>query len=57
MKRTDLIRLMEKNGWIFLRSGGNHDIYQKNGEIEPIPRHKEINELTAKSIIRRRGLK
>ena len=57
MKRTDLIRLMEKNGWIFLRSGGNHDIYQKNGEIEAIPRHKEINELTAKSIIRRRGLK
>lgn len=26
-------------------------------EVEAIPRHKEINEQTAKAIIRRRGLK
>lgn len=57
MKRKDLVRLLEKNGWRYLRNGGNHDIYIKGNEIEPIPRHKEINELTAKSIIRRRGLK
>ena len=27
MKRRDLIKLLEKNGWTFLRNGGNHDIY------------------------------
>lgn len=57
MKRTDLVRMLERNGWAFLRNGANHDIYQKGNEIEAVPRHKEINELLAKSIIRRRGLK
>ena len=27
MKRKDLVKLFEKNGWYFLRDGGNHDIY------------------------------
>lgn len=57
MKQKDLVKLLKQNGWEFLRNGGNHDVYQKGNEIEVIPRHKEINELLAKSIIRRRGLK
>ena len=27
MKRIDLIRDIEKNGCVFVRSGANHDIY------------------------------
>ncbi|WP_349255148.1 type II toxin-antitoxin system HicA family toxin [Acetivibrio sp.] len=27
MKRNDLIKLLEKNGWYLKRNGGNHDIY------------------------------
>lgn len=57
MKRKDLIRLLEKNGWRLARSGGNHDIYTNGIKSEPIPRHSEINELLAKAIIRRQGLK
>ena len=57
MKRRDLIRLLEKNGWYLLRTGANHDIYTYGKENEPIPRHSELKELLAKSIIRRRGLK
>lgn len=57
MKRRDLIRLLEKNGWYLLRSGANHDIYTNGKDNEPIPRHSEIKELLAKSIIRRRALK
>lgn len=57
MKRRDLIRLMEKNGWYFLREGGNHDIYTNGASREPIPRHKEINEMLAQNIIRKYGLK
>lgn len=57
MKRRDLIKLLESNGWWLLRNGANHDIYT-NGQIsEAIPRHPEIKENLAKSIIRRRGLK
>ncbi|MCH5321788.1 MAG: type II toxin-antitoxin system HicA family toxin [Eubacterium sp.] len=57
MKRRDLIKLFEKNGWSFERHGAGHDIYRKGNEEEPIPRHNEINENLAKAIIKRRDLK
>lgn len=57
MKRRELVNLFVRNGWRLLRNGRNHDIYEKDGEIEPVPRHKEIDELLAKAIIKRRGLK
>ena len=57
MKRKDLIKMLEQNGWSFKRNGGSHDVYSKGTETEIIPRHKEINENLAKAIIRRRGLK
>ena len=57
MKRRDLIKLLEKNGWTFLRNGGNHDIYTNGTDNEPVSRQREIKEAVAKAIIRRRGLK
>ncbi len=56
MKTKDLIKLLEKNGWVFKRHGDNHDIYVKGAERESIVRHKETDEELAKAIIRRRGL-
>lgn len=56
MKRRDLIKLLEKNGWYLLRSGANHDIYTNGQSMEPIPRHGEIKEALAKAIIKRQGL-
>ncbi len=56
MKRRDLIKKLEEKGWWFLKHGGNHDIYTNGTDIEPVPRHKEINERTAQAIIKRRGL-
>lgn len=57
MKRSDLIDLLEKNGWQLKRNGTNHDIYTDGKNMEPIPRHREISENLAKAIIKRRGLK
>ena len=57
MRRRDLIKLFEANGWWLLRNGANHDIYTNGQKSEPIPRHSEIKEQFAKSIIRRQGLK
>ncbi len=57
MKRRDLIKKLESNGWWYLRSGGNHDIYTNGIKSETIPRHTEIKETLAKAIIRRQGLK
>ena len=57
MKRRDLIRKLEQNGWWHMRAGGNHDIYTNGKRIEPIGRHTEIDELLAKKILKRNGIK
>ena len=57
MKRRDLIKLLESNGWYLKRNGGNHDIYTNGVDNEPISRQSEIKEDLAKAIIKRRGLK
>ena len=55
MKRIDLIKKLEKEGCLFIRHGGNHDWYQnpKTKVCQPIPRHREINEILAKHIIKK----
>lgn len=57
MKRKDLIKLFEKNGWKFEREGGNHTVYTNGKDSEVIPRHGEINERLAKALIRKHNLK
>lgn len=57
MKQKDLLRLLEKNGWRKLREGANHIVYTNGKENEVIPRHRELNEMLAKAIIKRRELK
>ena len=57
MKQRDLLKLFNRNGWRLIREGGKHMILTDGKELEAIPLHKEINEQTAKAIIRRRGLK
>lgn len=56
MKRKDLINLLKDNGWYFKRNSGNHDIYTDGKAKMPIPRHNEIDERLAKSIIKKTGL-
>lgn len=57
MKRRDLVKKLEENGWWLLRKGAKHDIYTNGTKNETIPRHREINEMLAKTIIKRQGLK
>lgn len=56
MKQRELIKKLEKAGFIFERHGGNHDVYTRGKEKEEIPRHNEIDERLAKAIIKRRNL-
>lgn len=57
MKRRDLIKKLESAGFVFKEHGGNHDTYKRGNETEQVPRHKEINEITAKMILKKWGLK
>ena len=44
MKRKDLIKRLERNGWFLKRNGGNHDLYTDGNRVGSISRHSEINE-------------
>jgi len=54
VKRNLLLRLIRKQGAIFVRHGSKHDIYinPRTGVIEQVPRHSDIEENLAKNIIR-----
>ena len=55
MKRRELIRKLEEMGCVLVRHGRSHDWYAnpeaKNSQ--PVPRHNEIHDGLAKSIIRK----
>ena len=58
MKRRDLIKKLESAGYRITRDDGDHTIYIKPGSRPvQIPRHREINEFTAKAILKAAGLK
>ena len=54
MKRRDLVVKLEQAGCVLLRHGAHHDIYHnpRTGRSQPVPRHREINELLARKIVK-----
>jgi hypothetical protein len=54
MKRRDLVDRLQSAGCVLLRHGAKHDIYHNptSGRSEPVARHREINELLAKKILK-----
>jgi len=56
VKQRDLLKKLEDAGWWMLREGANHIVYTNGQRCEPIPRHREVNELLAKAILKRAGI-
>lgn len=58
MKRRDLVKKLLAAGYKLERDSGDHTIYAKPGNRSvQVPRHKELNELTAKAILKVAGVK
>ncbi len=58
MKRRDVLKLLEDAGYRVIRDDGDHTNLQKPGSrVIQVPRHREINEITAKHILKDAGLK
>ena len=57
MKRQELLKLFANSGWRILREGANHTILTNGECVEPLPRHKEIQESLAKAIIKKHKLR
>lgn len=55
MKKRDLVKRILEMDCVFIRHGGNHDWYMnpRTRMAQPVPRHKEINEYLAKSILKK----
>ena len=55
MKRRDLLARLREEGCVLIRTVGKHDFYRNviTGASQPVPRHREIKETTARAILRR----
>lgn len=53
MKYKDLVRKLRSMGCILQRQGGKHEWWTNpaTGACQPVPRHREIREFTAKAIL------
>ena len=58
MKRTKLVKFLEKNGCIFVREGGSHTLFRNisNGKISTVPRHPDIKENLCRKICKDLGI-
>lgn len=56
VKRRDLVRYLEENGFRLLREGGNHSIYASEGKTVPVKRHAQFDRITANEICKQAGL-
>ena len=54
MKRSDLVRHLQKHGCELLREGAKHSVFvnPRNRRVSTIPRHREINDFLARKICR-----
>jgi predicted RNA binding protein YcfA (HicA-like mRNA interferase family) len=57
VKRRDLVKYFEANGFYLLREGGKHSIYTNNDKTVPIKRHRVIDRITANELCKQAGLK
>ena len=59
MKSDEFHRLIERNGWTYLRKAGSHVIYKKGSRTYPVPYHgsKEMGIGIVKKISNDMGLK
>jgi mRNA interferase HicA len=56
VKRVDLVKKLKKAGYRLERTG-DHEIYEKEGyRPVQVPNHREINEYTAKAILKAAGI-
>ena len=56
VKRRELIKYFEENGFYLLREGKKHSIYTNGIKIVPVKRHRTIDRITANEICKQAGL-
>ena len=57
VKRRDLVKYFEENGFHLLREGGKHSIYTDGDKTIPIKRHHVLYRITANEFCKQSGRK
>ena len=59
MKSSEFHRIIERNGWVCVRSNGSHRVYRKGQEVYIVANHgaKEMGEGLRKKTIKKMDLK
>ena len=56
VKRRDLVRYLETNGFYLLRNGRKHTIYTNGTQTIPVKRHRTFDRITANELCKQAGL-
>jgi predicted RNA binding protein YcfA (HicA-like mRNA interferase family) len=56
VKRRDLIKYLQENGFSLLREGGKHSVYSNGVHTVPIKRHRTIDRVTANELCKQARL-
>jgi len=56
VKRRDLIKYLQANGFSLLREGKKHSIYSKADRTIPVKRHRTLDRITANELCKQAGL-
>lgn len=56
VKRRDLIKHFQQNGFSLLREGRKHSVYTNGVRVVPIKRKREIDRVTANELCKQAGI-
>ena len=56
VKRRDLIKHFEENGFYLLREGRKHSIYTNGIKVVPVKRKRELDRITANELCKQAGI-
>ncbi|HAJ27846.1 MAG TPA: hypothetical protein DCG53_11500 [Syntrophus sp. (in: bacteria)] len=56
VKRRDLVKFFEQNGFYLLREGGNHSIDTNGMKVIPVKRHRTFDRITANALCKQAGI-
>jgi predicted RNA binding protein YcfA (HicA-like mRNA interferase family) len=56
VKRRELVRYLEENGFSLLREGNKHSIYTNGEKTIPVKRHRLLDRITANQLCKQAGV-
>ena len=56
VKRSDLLKYLEANGFYLLREGSKHSVYTNGSKMIPVKRHRSLDRITANELCKQAGV-